>query len=112
MPIIASGSGGTFDSAENLGADINTEADEGDIYVAPDESFLIVTSDREGGLGRADLYISMHMPDGGWSKPKNLGAPINSESSDYCPVMSADGRFFFFTRDGDVYWMDASGLIK
>ena len=101
---------GVFFDVKNLGPAINTEAREGDVYVAPDETFMIVTSEREGGVGRADLYLSKRQKDGGWSELVNLGAPVNSEYHDYTPVMSADGRLFFFTRGGDVYWVDAAHI--
>ena len=101
---------GGFAEVSNLGANVNSPANEGDIYVAPDESYLVVTSNREGGLGKSDLYISFREPGGGWSEVRNLGAPINSTATDYCPVVSPDGRYFFFSRAGDVYWLDASVL--
>ncbi len=100
----------SFADVSNLGTTVNSPANEGDIYVTPDESYLIVTSNREGGLGRSDLYISFRQTDGSWQKIQNLGPPINSESHDYCPVVSPDGRYFFFSRAGDVYWMDAGAL--
>ena len=99
---------GDFDNVTNLGPAINSEAREGDVYVTPDETLMIVTSDREGGMGRSDLYLSKRQKDGGWSKLVNLGAQVNSEGHDYSPVMSSDNRFFFFTRGGDVYWIDAA----
>ncbi|MCP4896734.1 MAG: hypothetical protein GY906_07120 [bacterium] len=103
---------GGYDNPVNLGSTINSEDSEGDIYVAPDESYMIVTSNREGGLGRADLYISYRAADGTWGELRNLGAPINSVESDYCPVVSPDGQYFFFSRSGDIYWMNAAALSQ
>ena len=101
---------GGFHEPTNLGPAVNSEANEGDVYVSPDESYLIVTSNRGGGRGKSDLYISFREPRGTWSKAVNLGAPINSKGTDYCPAVSPDERFFFFSRDGDVYWVDAEVL--
>jgi Tol biopolymer transport system component len=42
---------------------------------------------------------------------KNMGEGINSPQSDYCPMLSPDGKYFFFTSTrtggGDIYWVDA-----
>ncbi|MEL7025542.1 MAG: hypothetical protein AAGL69_17530 [Pseudomonadota bacterium] len=99
---------GTFETPENLGPAINTENDEGDIFVSPDESFLIhVSSGRDDNLGEGDLYISFRGADGAWGKDIHMGDVINSAEMDYCPVVSPDGKAFFFTRGDDIMWVDA-----
>ena len=74
---------------------------------------IIFSSDRPGGVGRADIYIS-HLENGRWSEPMNLGEAVNSEASEYGAMISPDGRFFFFTssRTGmeDIYWVSADVL--
>ncbi|MBO6505325.1 MAG: PD40 domain-containing protein [Kordiimonadaceae bacterium] len=93
----------------------------GDTFVAPDESYLIFSSERAGGIGGGDLYISYRAADGSWGAPINMGPEVNTERLDYCPVVSRDGKYFFFSRRtsepanggwrkvvaGDVYWMSA-----
>jgi Tol biopolymer transport system component len=99
-----------------LGESINSVYAEGDVFIAPDESFLIVNcSGRPDTNGRSDLYISHKKEDGTWAKLKNMGDRINSSGSDYCPMLSPDGKYFFYTRtdtgNGDIYWVDAK-IIK
>jgi Tol biopolymer transport system component len=90
---------GKYSKPENLGDAINSKYMDGDPYIAPDESFLIFVSyNRPEGLGDADLYISLNQ-NGTWTAAKNLGAPINSSTVDFCPNMSPDGKYFFFTSD-------------
>lgn len=102
---------GSFDDPVNLGPRINSQYSEGDIYVSPDESYLIhVSSGRDGGFGRGDLYISFKLDDGSWSKSKNMGSIFNSEQTDYCPMVTPDGKYFFFSRGGDIMWVDAKVL--
>jgi hypothetical protein len=96
----------------HLGPEINTEFGEGDVLIAPDESWMIVNSNgRPDDLGRGDLYISFKKQDGSWTTLKNMGQEINSPETDYCPMLSPDGKYFFFTSrrsgNGDIYWVDA-----
>jgi hypothetical protein len=103
---------GRYTKPENLGSAVNTEHNEGDVLIAPDESYLIVSSrGRSDSLGRSDLYISFRRPDGSWTKAENMGPTINSEATEYCPMLSPDGRYLFFTStksgNGDIYWVDA-----
>ncbi len=104
---------GRYQKPENLGSTINTEGLEIHPFVAADESYLIFASDRPGGLGGYDLYISFRTNDEGWSKPVNMGERINGGGTiNWIGAVSPDGKFFFFTsnRNGnlDVWWADAS----
>jgi hypothetical protein len=82
-------------------------------YIAPDESYIIWSSHREGNFGNGDLYISYKNKNGSYSKPINMGNRINTESQERFPSVSPDGKYFFFarTRDSitysDFYWVDA-----
>ena len=103
---------GTYQKPENLGPAINTEHGEGDVLIAPDESFIIVNAgDRPDTIGRSDLYISFRKSDGSWTQSKNMGPVINSQGTDYCPMLSPDGKYLFYTStktgNGDIYWVDA-----
>lgn len=99
---------GRFDGPVNLGPAINSEHSEGDIYVAPDESYLIhVATGRPDSLGSGDLYISFKQADGSWGDDKHMGDQINSDQIDYCPMVTSDQAYFFFTRGNDLMWVDA-----
>ena len=101
---------GDFGTAERVAAPISTEATEHDPLIAPDGSYLIFTSDRPGGLGSGDLWVSFAAPDGSWGEPVNMGA-ANSPGYDFCAMLSPDERYLFFTssvgRENDVFWIDA-----
>jgi len=108
--------GSSYQVPENLGPVINSKNYEGDVFVAPDESYLIVSIyGREDGFGEGDLYISFHQSDGEWSSLQNLGAGINSDEREFCPMVSPDGKYLFFSSkragEGDIFWVDAR-LIK
>jgi hypothetical protein len=106
-PLVA----GKYADPINLEA-LNTEFEEWDPFVAPDESYLVFCSTKPGGLGRDDIYISFRGKDGRWGAPVNLGEEINSAGSENRPCVTRDGKYFFFTstRNGnrDVFWVDAS----
>ncbi|MCP4724725.1 MAG: hypothetical protein GY863_06800 [bacterium] len=90
--------GDGFSTPVNLGAPVNSSNFEGDLYIAPDESFIIVTIyGRSDTYGSGDLYISFKNDDGVWSELKNMGDRINSNRNEHCPVISQDGRYFFFS---------------
>lgn len=85
-------------------------------HVAPDESFLLFSSNRGAPKqDYGDIYLSRRKPDGTWSDPVNLGAPINSRRQERFPALAPDGRVFFFTRptpgqEQDVYWVETSAI--
>lgn len=88
---------GKFQEPENLGDAINTQFDEYEPFIAPDESYLIFMADsRPDGLGGYDLYISYN-ENGKWTKAENLGAPINTTANELSAKMSRDGKYFFWT---------------
>ena len=79
-------------------------------YIAPDESFLIYCSSISGTHGKADLWISFPLKKGDWSKPKNLGHSINTSDSEGFPSLFHDGKYLFFERNGDIYWVETNIL--
>lgn len=131
---------GVYSEIETLGEAINTGGFEFNSYVSPDESILMFTSLRQGDVGGGDLYISFRNEDGTWSEAKNMGAEFNSTSIDFCPFITPDGEYFFFSSrrtaekqypeegfsyeslkerhmspqnaQGDIYWMKASVIEK
>jgi hypothetical protein len=87
----------------------------GDPGIAPDESFMVFTSiNLPGGYGHRDIYLILRLPDGTWSKPRNLGPRINSTYVEHSPRISPDKKYLFFTRangwdprkhNADIYWV-------
>jgi Tol biopolymer transport system component len=88
-----------YGEVENLGPRINSEHHEGDAFIAPDERYIIIAIDgRPDSQGQSDLYISFVQEDGEWGKLHHMGGSVNSPAKEFCPVVTPDGRFFFFTR--------------
>lgn len=89
---------GKYLPAEKLDKEINTEFREFDAYVDPDQTFIIFASDRPGGFGQSDLYISFRTDDNEWSQSINMGPKINGIGNEFSPYLSPDGNYLFYTR--------------
>jgi Tol biopolymer transport system component len=88
---------GKYETPENLGDSINSSATEVDSAIAPDQSFIIFAGiGRPDDLGGGDLYISQQV-NGTWTPARHIGANVNSTSREYCPSITPDGKYFFFT---------------
>jgi Tol biopolymer transport system component len=98
---------GVWTTPVNLGSTINSSANEGGIYVSPDGNKLYFTSDRAGGLGGSDIWVSTKVG-GNWTPPVNIGAPINSPAEDGFLCLSSDGNKLYFssTREGGYGGLD------
>ena len=98
----------------NLGSTINTTASEADVYVDPDERFILfVATDLPDSYGADDIYISLKTNEG-WSKPKNLGPAVNSFAYEYGPWVDRKGVYLYFNsiRRGtsDIYRVSLKDL--
>lgn len=96
---------GKFQKPTKLPKAINSDHYEADVFIAPDESYIIFCSIRKGGYGQGDLYISFKKDDGTWRQAKNMGNLINNEYHQLCPFVTKDGLYLFFTSNQDIYWV-------
>jgi hypothetical protein len=80
----------------NLGAAINTGSTEAQLGIAPNGKSLYVASNRPGGVGDQDIWVSSKQPDGTWGPLVNLGATINSSALEASPTLSIDGHYLYF----------------
>jgi len=88
----------------NLGPTINTEFEDRQAAVSPSGLSLYFASDRPGGFGAYDLYVSQRSgPNDSWGPPQNLGPTINTADSERAPNFSPDGHLMFFTTDRPGY---------
>jgi hypothetical protein len=95
-----------------LGKDINSGKWTAHPFIAADDSYLIWDSERDGGYGESDLYISYRQQDSSWGKAINLGDKVNTGSGESGAYVSPDGKYLFFNRyinekKSSIYWVDA-----
>lgn len=91
--------GEEWSKPERLNAYINSTFWEGSCSVSSDGKFLYFTSDRPGGLGGRDIYVSEKQKNGTWGIANNLRA-INTRYDDDAPFIHADGNTLFFSSQG------------
>ena len=119
---------------------INTDKDEFNAFVSLDEQYIFFSSyGRADDMGGGDLYMSAKDEKGNWQPAKNLQS-LNSNRLDYCPSLSPDGKYLFYTTQkklqnptpnnpfqvqallkrfltggnggGDIYWISLQELLK
>jgi hypothetical protein len=112
--LTASGSGTTIKS---LGRPLNEPGFNGDFYIAPDESYMIVSA-KETKTYESELYISFRKPDSTWTVPVSLGAKINDGLAHrWGQYVTPDGKYLFYTRgtiskDTAIYWVRFDKLLS
>lgn len=107
----AAAANGGWTTPAPLDSTINAGPSDTSPWLSPDGNTLLFYSERAGGQGKADLYVSERR-DGAWSAPRNLGSAVNTQDSEYNPSLSPDGSTLYFGRNGRVYAIaaDAAGL--
>jgi hypothetical protein len=85
----------------NLGSMINSSAtDYGPPNISSDELELYFTSNRPGGVGSEDIWVSRRATkDHPWGEPVNLGSVVNSSASEAVISLSSDGLILFFSGE-------------
>jgi len=85
---------------ENLGPNINSGYWDSSPSLSPDNRVLYFSSNRPGGMGGKDLYMSNRLTNGKWGPAINMGPSINSIGDETAPYMHADNQTFYYTSDG------------
>ncbi len=91
---------GVWTEPVKFGGEINSNFFEPSATINSAENLLIFSSDRPGGFGGLDLYISRLLPNGKWGKPENLGESINTIYDEDAPFLQTDQRTLHFSSSG------------
>jgi outer membrane protein OmpA-like peptidoglycan-associated protein/tetratricopeptide (TPR) repeat protein len=90
---------GGWNKAINLGPTINTPGDEQTPFIHADNNSLYFASNGWPGYGGSDLFVSHKKLNGSWSKPINLGAPINTNDNEASVAISSNGIDGYMASD-------------
>ncbi len=103
--------------AQTLGQPLNTPGFDGDFFVAPDESYIIISFNETKDY-KCDIGISFHKKDRTWTKPVSLGPLINNGVADrWGEYVTPDGKYLIYSqgtseKDCALYWVRFDTLLK
>lgn len=102
---------------ENLGKNVNSMSWDSQPSLSADGRKLFFISDRAGGQGKRDIWMSVKDRNNQWGKAVNLGRPVNSPEDEVSPFIHVNGNTLFFASTGfpgfggyDLYkseWLDS-----
>lgn len=91
---------GRWQQPKPIGAPVNTKWMERQPSLSADGRVLLFSSDRPGGYGGRDIWLSYRDESGRWTEPGNVGSVINTAGNEDCPFLHADGQTLYFMSDG------------
>ncbi len=100
-----------------LGKPMNTPGFDGDFFVAPDESYIIISA-KEHPDFECELFISYHKKDGGWTNPKSLGPEINNGLAHrWGQYVTPNNKYLIYSyghspQDCALYWVRFDNLLE
>lgn len=97
---ISKKTGDIWSAPENLGANINSSAWDSQPSLSADGRTLYFISNRPGGIGKRDIWVSRLNDNEVWSKPENLGDKINTRDNEVSPFIHPNGKTFYFASNG------------
>ncbi len=111
---------GKWGEAVNLGATINTSEDEEGVFVHPDGKTIYFSSKGHQTMGGYDVFKSVYNDSlKTWSKPENIGYPINTTDEDVFFSVSASGKHAYYSSvrsdgfgDKDIFRITFFGPVK
>ena len=104
-------------SIRTLGKPMNTPGFDGDFFVAPDESYIIISA-KEHPDYECELFISYHKKDGTWTNPKSLGPEINNGLAHrWGEYVTPDKKYLIYSyghgpEDCALYWVRFDNLLE
>ena len=92
-------SNGKWSEPENMGPEINTASDEQCPFIHADNQTLYFESNGLQGYGQQDIFLIRKNAEGKWTKPENLGYPINTIDEEGTLFIASDGKTAYYASD-------------
>ena len=86
----------------NLGNMVNGSSWDCNPSMSADGRTLYFSSNRKGGYGKKDLWVTQLLDNGTWTKPQNLGDSINTGGNEFAPFIHPDNQTLYFSSDGHI----------
>jgi hypothetical protein len=90
----------TWTKPEKLGNTVNSLSREGSAFISADGQWLYFSSNRAGGKGGLDIYVSGRIEGNQWGKAKNAGKIINTAFDEDSPCLTNQGNTIYFSSKG------------
>lgn len=110
---------GEWSLPTNLGPNINTPFDEDGPFIHPDGKTLYFSSKGHNTMGGYDIFYSVRDENGTWSKPVNIGYPVNTTDDDVFFVLSPDGKRGYYSSfnekgfgEKDIYMINFLDAVE
>jgi len=94
-------------AAEDLPGSVNTVQWEAHPWVSAEGDLILFDLSLPEGRSGSGIHVTFRNDDGSWGVPQNLGEEINA-GHPQTPSLSPDGRYLFYSSDGDLMWVDAA----
>jgi hypothetical protein len=104
---MAKNNNGIFETPAKLSSAVNAFYFHVHAFIAPDESYLVFDAIPTQQSTGSSIFVSFKKSDNTWGDAVKLNSTINSTDNQYCPSISPDGKYLFFTKQGDLWWVDA-----
>ncbi|MBN1447041.1 MAG: PD40 domain-containing protein [Bacteroidetes bacterium] len=91
--------GGSWRNIRNLGPNVNSPAWDSQPSISPDGLMLFFVSERPGGQGGTDVWMTTRSHDGDFGRAVNLGSVVNSVGDEIAPHIAADNTTLYFSSD-------------
>ncbi|MFQ3575714.1 MAG: OmpA family protein [Cytophagales bacterium] len=91
---------GEWSVPQSLGSNINSKYYEPSVCMSKDRKMLFFSSNRPGGVGGLDIYMSLADEKGKWGKPKILGNEINTPFNEESPYFDDETKTLYFSSSG------------
>lgn len=103
--------GSDWTDPSNLGANVNSSSWDSQPSISADGRTLYFISNRNGGVGKRDIWVSKQNDENVWSKPENLGREINTPEDEVSPFIHPNNQTLYFASNGrkgfggfDIYY--------
>jgi hypothetical protein len=109
---MAKNNNGVFETPVMLSAPLNAFYSHGHACIAPDESYIVFDAIPTQQSTGSRIYVSFRKVDSTWGNPVMLSNTINSTDNQYLPYISPDGKYLFYTKQGDMWWVDSKVVSR
>jgi flagellar motor protein MotB len=104
--------GGDWANIRNIGPNVNSAEWDSHPNITPDGESLYFTSNRKGGFGKSDLYVTHRLEDGTWTQAENLGPTINTIEDEVTPFFHQINQTLYFSSTGHLKNLGGYDIYK